>query len=79
MDVFLDEIPGLPPKRDIDFTILTCARSSTSFQDTLQDEYTRDARVEHTTARVVGEEVYQADCVSLGSTNSVCEEERWYT
>ena len=21
MDVFLDEIPGLPPKRDIDFTI----------------------------------------------------------
>ena len=57
----------------------TCAGSSTSVQDTLQNEYARDARVEDAIVRVVGKEVYPTECVSLGSTNSVCEEERWYT
>ena len=28
MDVFLDEIPGLPPKRDIDFTIDLVSRAA---------------------------------------------------
>ena len=54
-DVFPDEILGLPPKRDIDFTIKLVPRaapvsktpytscSNTSVQDTLQDEYTRYA------------------------------------
>ena len=58
---------------------LTCAKSSTSVQDTLQDECTRDVRTEGATAGVVGKEVYQAKCVSLGNTSSICEKERWYT
>ena len=49
-----------------------------SVQGTLQDEYTGDARIENATARVVGKEVYPTDCISLASTGSVCEEERWY-
>ena len=53
--------------------------SSTSVQDTLQIDYTGNARVEDAVARVVREEVYQAECVSLGSTSFVCEEEIWYT
>jgi hypothetical protein len=32
----LKEVPGLPPKRDIDFSIL----SSSSVKDSLQNEYT---------------------------------------
>ena len=39
-DVFPNEIPGLPPKRDIDARI--------------EDETTRDARIEDATTRVVG-------------------------
>ena len=38
------------------------------------DEYTKDA-----ITRVVGKEVYIAECVSLGSISSICEEEIWYT
>ena len=53
--------------------------SGTCVQDTLQDEYTRDARVEDATARFVGKEEYLAKCVSLWSTGSICKEERWYT
>ena len=64
-DVFLDEIPRLPPKRDIDFTI--------------DLEHTKVARAEDATTRVVGEEVYQAECVTLRRTSYVCEKEIWYT
>ena len=74
-DFFPDEIPGLPPKRDIDFTI-EYAKSSTNVQDTLHNEHTRNSRVEDATTRIVGEEVYQAKCVSLESTSSICKEER---
>ena len=51
----------------------------TSVQGTLQDEYTGYARIEDATARVVGQEVYPTECVSLGRTSPVCKEERWYT
>ena len=61
------------------FHYWTCTRISTSVQGTLHNEYTRDARVEDATARFVGKEVYPTECVSLGSTDSVCEKERWYT
>ena len=76
-DVFPDDIPGLPPKRDIDFTIELVA-SNTNFQDTLQNDYAINVRAEDATAGVVGEKVYlYAECVSLGSTSYVCKEERW--
>ena len=73
-DVFPDEIPGIPW-----FHNWTCARSGTSVQGTLQDEYTGNVRIEDTTARVVGKEVYPIECVSLGSTSSVCKKEIWDT
>ena len=37
-DVLSDEIPGIPPKRDIDFTIELVPREAPSVQDTLRDE-----------------------------------------
>ena len=77
-DVFPDEIPRLPPKRDIFFTI-EHVLGAAPVSKTLHNEYTRDVRVEDATARVVGEKVYQVECVFLGSTNFVCKEERWYT
>jgi hypothetical protein len=39
-DVF-KEVPGLPPKRDIDFSINLMPWSSSSIKDSLQNEYTR--------------------------------------
>ena len=76
-DFFPDEIPGLPLKRDIDFTI-DLVPGVANVQDTLQDEHTRIARAEDVAARVVGKEVYHDECVSLGSTSSICKE-GWYT
>ena len=67
-DFFSDEILGIPPKETLISRLNLC-----------QEKYTRNARDEDATARVVGEEVYQVECVSLGSTSSVCEKKRWYT
>ena len=74
-DVFPDEIPGLPPKRDSDFTIeLVLGAAPVSKTPYRMSKYTGDARIEDATARVVGKEVYPIECVSLGSTGSVCKE-----
>ena len=66
-------------QRETLISLLNLCQEQHQFQDTLQDEYTEDARIEDATARVVGKKVYPAECVSLGSTSSVCKEERWYT
>ena len=78
-DVFPDEIPGLPPKRDIDFTIELVPGAAPVSKAPYRMSHTIDVRVEYATTRVVGKEVYPTECVSLGSTSSVCKEERWYT
>ena len=43
-------------------------RIYTSVQETLHDEHTRIARAENAGTRVVGKEIYQAECVPVGST-----------
>ena len=69
----------LPTKRDIDFTIELVPGAAPMSKTPYRMSTPEDARTEDATTGVVGEEVYQAECVSLGSTSSVCKEERWYT
>ena len=73
-DVFPDEIPGIPPKRDIDVPGATPVSKTPYKMITPEMLELKDA-----IAGVAGEEVYHTKCVSLGSTSSVCKEERWYT
>ena len=67
-DVFPDEIPGLPPKRDIDFTIelvsKTPYRMSTSEMLELKMQL----------QELLEKEVYPTECTSLGSTSPICKE-----
>ena len=76
--VFLDEIPGLPPKWDIDFTIELVPGSAPVSKTTYRIS-TPEMLELKMQLQVVGKELYPTECVSLGSTSSVCEEERWYT
>ena len=78
-EVFPDEIPGLPPKRDIDFTIELMPGVGPVSKTPYRTSTPEMLQLKNTTARDVGEEVYQAEYVSLGSTSSVCKEERWHT
>jgi hypothetical protein len=67
-DVF-EEIPGLPPKRDINFSIYLVP----GVQDTLQIGHTRIERVAYVARGDFEEGVYMPNCVPLGSPSSFCE------
>ena len=67
--MFPDEIPGLPPKRDIDFTIeLVLGAAPVS-----------KAPYRMSTPEMLELKMQLQKCVSLGSTSFVCKEEGWYT
>ena len=53
-DFFPDEIHGLPPKRDIDFTIELVPGAAPVSESTLQNEYTKNVRAEDAAARIFG-------------------------
>ena len=78
-DVFPDEIPRLPPKRDIDFIIELVLGVAPVSKTPYRMSTPKMLELKMLTARVAGKGVYQAKCVSLGSTGSICKEERWYT
>ncbi|GKE61673.1 putative reverse transcriptase domain-containing protein, partial [Tanacetum coccineum] len=76
LEVFPEELPGLPPSRQVEFRIdlvpgvapIACEpyRLAPS-----------EMRVVSTTARAVGERNYSSEFITVGSTGVVCEEERW--
>jgi hypothetical protein len=69
---FFEEIPGLPPKRDIDFSFIWCHELP---QCPRQNGHTKIERVADATRGTLEEEVYTPKCVTLGSQNSFCKEE----
>jgi hypothetical protein len=71
-DVF-EEIPGLPPKRDIDFSINLMPGASPYIQSSLQNEHTRVEGITNAVRRNFEEGIYTPKCVTLGCTNIVCE------
>jgi hypothetical protein len=75
-DVF-GELPGFPPKRDIDFSIDLMPGASPVSKDSLQNEHTRAERVADATRRVVEEGVHMPKCFTLGCPSSFCEEKGW--
>jgi hypothetical protein len=75
-DVF-KEILGLPPKRDIDFSIDLVPGACPNIKDSLQNEYTRIKIITNAARRIVEERVHTPKCFTLGSTNTLCEKEGW--
>ena len=77
--MFPDEIPRLPPKRDIDFIIELVPGAAPVSKTPYKMSRPEMLELKMQLQESLGKEVYQAECVSLGSTSSVCKEERWYT
>jgi hypothetical protein len=78
-DMFVDEIPELPPRREIDFSIDLLPWFSPYLKSTLPNESTRTDRIKNTITGIVGQRVYQTECLTMGSTSPLCEKERWYS
>ena len=73
-DVFLDEILGLPPKRDINFTIElvlgVAPVSKTPYRMSTPEMLELKMQLQELLEKVV----YPAKCASLGSTSPICKE-----
>ena len=78
-DMFVDEIPELPPRREIDFSIDLLPGSTPISKLTLPNESTRTDRIKNTITVIVGQRVYQTECLTMGSTSPLCEKERWHS
>jgi len=72
----LGEIPSLPPKRDIHFFI-NLMNGVAPVSDSVQNEYTRIEGFANAIRRIAKEGKYSPKCLSLGSTTTLCKEERW--
>ena len=78
-DFFPDEIPGLSPKTDIDFTIELVLGAGPVSKTPYRMSTPEMLELKMQLQELLEKKVYQAECVSLGSTNSVCKEEIWFT
>jgi hypothetical protein len=70
-DVF-KEIPGFPPRREIDFSIDLVLGVVLGVKNTLHNEHTRVKRIKNVIGRIVEERVHTSKCFTLGSTNTFC-------
>ena len=66
--MFPDEIPGLPPKRDIDFTIELV--SKTPYRMSTPEMLELKMQLQE----LLEKEVYPTECTSLGSTSPISKE-----
>jgi hypothetical protein len=73
-DVFPDELPGMPPDRDIEFAIELQTRDCSYLQETLLDASRGIGRIEKATARVVGQGVHSPKYFTLRMSDLICEE-----
>jgi hypothetical protein len=74
VDVFPEELPGLPPDREIEFTIDLLPGTGTYIQGTLSDGTTQTERVERAVTRTPRQRIHSPKCISLGSARFICEE-----
>ena len=69
LDIF-QEIPGFPPRREIDFLIDLVPGASPMSKKTLQNEHTRVKRITNEFGGIVEERVHTSKCFTLGSTST---------
>ena len=73
-NVFPEDLPGLPPDRDVQFSIKT--RDSPNISKGLQNGTERAGRIKNPITRAVAERFYSAQFFSMGLPSLVCEKER---
>ena len=76
-DVFPEEVPGLPPKRDVDFTFELIPGGSTRVLGTISNECTRTNIIKNAIAGAARQKLHPSQCITLGSPSVICQKERW--
>jgi hypothetical protein len=78
-DVFPEEVSGLPPRRDIDFSIELAPGAVPVSRTPYRMSTPELVELKLQLKEMMDKGYILAQCVSMGSTSLVCEEERWHT
>jgi len=76
-DVFFDEVPRLPPKRDIDLPIDIVPRVAPVSKALYRMSAPKLLKLKNAIASFVVKGIHSSKCISMGRTNVICENEIW--
>jgi hypothetical protein len=78
LDVFLEELPGMPPDRDIEFSIEllpgTTPISKRAYRMDVKDLIELKKQIEE----LLEKRFYSPQFITMGSPSSIHEQERWF-
>jgi hypothetical protein len=77
--VFLEEVSGLPPRRDIDFSIELAPGAVSVSRTPYRMSTPKLVELKLHLKEMMDKDYICSECVSMGSISLVCEEERWQT
>jgi hypothetical protein len=77
LDVFLEDLPVMPPKRKVEFAIKLIL-GTTPISKRAYSVRTRIGGTQEVDRRVVGEGLHQTQHLTLGCPIVICGEEGWY-
>nr|GEX63129.1 putative reverse transcriptase domain, aspartic peptidase domain protein [Tanacetum cinerariifolium] len=76
-DVFPDELPGVPPVREVGVQHRPFPRGRPYLQGSLSQGPGRIKGVERPIPRIIRPRLHTSKCVTMGCTSSLCQEEGW--
>jgi hypothetical protein len=76
-NVFPEELPGMPPDRDIEFIIDLIPRTAPIAKRPYKMDPSRVSCTKGAIKRVVTKRLHQTEFITLRSPSLVCEKERW--
>jgi hypothetical protein len=76
--VFSEELPGMPPDRDIEFSIELLPGTAPISKITYRMDVNDLVELKKQIEKLLEKKFYSPKFVSLGSPSSICEQERWF-
>nr|GFB07428.1 hypothetical protein [Tanacetum cinerariifolium] len=76
-DVFPDELPGIPSVREVEFNIELIPGLEPIFKAPLPHGFDRIKGVKRSVTGIVRARLYSSECVLMGCTSFICQEEGW--
>jgi hypothetical protein len=77
-DVFPEELPGMPPDRDMEFSIELLPGTTPISKRPYRMDVKDLVELEKKNRRITRKRFYLPKFISLGSPSSICEQERWF-
>ena len=77
-DVFPKELPGLPPERELDFTIDIKPSSKPTSTAPYRMMATELWELKNAAEGTIGPTIHNSKYFTVGCTNNICKEEGWF-